>query len=390
MVAAIDDAGGADRVGLEGLTVQAAHAPRGRFLLLALAGIALLAGLTGALVLLGALIPPDAGRLAAGHGRLMTLGFLGTVIALERAVALGRPLGYAAPLATGVGALAIVLGLAPAAAAWLLVAGGVLLVGTYAAFATRERSLHLGVQAAGAGAWPVAALLLAAGRPVSDALPWLAAFLVLTIAGERLELARLGQLTVLKRRQFIVAAWIFVAGVTVSLALPDAGTRVGGVGLLALAAWLARNDLARRTVRMPGVTRFIALSLLMGYAWLAVAGAAWVATGIEGGAAYDVRLHALFLGFVISMVFGHAPVIVPAVLRVPLPFTPVFYGHLALLHAGLLIRIIGGDVLGVSGAWHLGGVLNVVAVLVFVGVSAAAAIGELARRRRLRRSRRPA
>jgi len=370
--------------------VQAAHAPTGRFLLLALGGIALLAGLAGALVLLGTAMPTDAGRLAASHGRLMTLGFLGTVIALERAVALGRPLGYAAPVATGVGALAIVLGLAPAAAAWLLVAGGVLLVGTYAAFATRERSLHLGVQAAGAGAWPVAALLLAAGRPVADALPWLAAFLVLTIAGERLELARLGQLTILKRRQFIVAAWIFVAGVTVSLALPDAGTRVGGVGLLALAAWLARNDLARRTVRMPGVTRFIALSLLLGYAWLAVAGAAWLVTGIDGGAAYDVRLHALFLGFVISMVFGHAPVIVPAVLRVPLPYTPVFYGHLALLHAGLLVRIIGGDVLGVAGAWNLGGVLNVVAILVFVGVSAAAATGELARRRRHRRSRRPA
>jgi hypothetical protein len=389
VVAAIDDAGGEDRAGLEGLTVQAAHAPRGRFLLLALGGIALLGGLTGALVLLGAMIPADAGRLAAGHGRLMTLGFLGTVIALERAVALGRPLGYAAPVATGVGALAIVLGLAPAPAAWLLVAGGVLLVGTYAVFATRERSLHLGVQAAGAGAWPVAALLLAVGRPVSDALPWLAAFLVLTIAGERLELARLGQLTILRRRQFIVAAWIFVAGVTVSLAVPDAGTRVGGVGLLALAAWLARNDLARRTVRMPGVTRFIALSLLLGYAWLAVAGSAWLVTGIEGGAAYDVRLHALFLGFVISMVFGHAPVIVPAVLRVPLPYTPIFYGHLALLHAGLLIRIIGGDVLAVAGAWYLGGVLNVVAVLVFVGVSAAAAIGELARRRRGRRSRRP-
>ena len=365
--------------------MQAAHAPRGRFLLLALGGIALLAGLTGALVLLGLPLPAGTGRLAVGHGTLMTLGFLGTVIALERAVALGRPMGYLAPAAAGAGAAVLVLGVSPALAASLIVAGGLLLVGTYAAFATRERSLHLGIQAAGAGAWPIAALLLAAGRPVADALPWLAAFLVLTIAGERLELARLGQLTLPKRRQFIVVAWIFVAGVTLSLVLQDAGTRLAGAGLLALAAWLARNDLARRTVRIPSVTRFIALSLLAGYAWLAVAGAAWLLTGAgpAAGAAYDVRLHALFLGFVISMVFGHAPVIVPAVLRVPLPYSPVFYGHLALLHAALVLRIVGGDVLGLPMAWTTGGILGVVAMLLFVGVSAAAALREIVRRRRI-------
>ena len=104
MVPAADDARGADRDGLEGLTVQAAHAPRGRFLLLALGGIALLAGLTGALVLLGVPMPAGTARLAVDHGTLMTLGFLGTVIALERAVALGRPMGYAAPAAAGAGA----------------------------------------------------------------------------------------------------------------------------------------------------------------------------------------------------------------------------------------------------------------------------------------------
>ena len=347
--------------------MQAAQPPGARFLLLALGGLALLAGLAGALVLVGTPMPAEAGRLAAGHGRLMTLGFLGTVIALERAVALGRPLGYAAPVTAGTGAALTVLGVSPDVASWLLVAGGLFLVGTYMVFATRERSLHLGVQAAGAGAWPVAAVLLAAGRPVADALPW--------------------QLTVSKRRQFVVVVWVFVAGVTTTLVLPDAGTRLAGAGLLALAAWLAKHDLARRTVRIPGVTRFIALSLLTGYAWLAVAGAAWLVTGTEAGTAYDLRLHALFLGFIISMVFGHAPVIVPAVLRVPLPYSPAFYGHLVLLHVGLLVRVVAGDLLGVPGAWGLGGVLNVVAILLFVGVSAAAVVRELARRRGIERRR---
>ena len=361
--------------------MRAARVPKGRFLLLVLGGIALLAGLDGALVLLGTSMPAEAGRLGADHGRLMALGFLGTVIALERAVALGRPMGYAAPVAAGAGAVVIVLGLAPVLAAWLMVAGGLFLVGTYAALATRERSLQLAVQAAGAGAWPVAALLLAAGRPVADALPWLAAFLVLTVAGGRLGLAGLGRLTTLARRELIVASWVLVAGVTLTLALPDAGTRIAGIGLLALAAWLAEHDLPRRTVRTPGAARFIALSLLAGYAWLAVAGVAWLLTGASpGAAAYDARLHALLIGFVISMVFGHAPAAVSAVLRVPLPYSPAFYGHLALLHAGLLLRVVGGDVLLLPWAGNLGGVMSVAAVLLFVAVSAAAAVLGLTRR----------
>jgi hypothetical protein len=158
---------------------------------------------------------------------------------------------------------------------------------------------------------------------------------------------------------------------------------VAGIGLLALTAWLARNDIARRTVRMPGVTRFIALCLLAGYAWLAVAGVVWVAGGMESTMLWmDLRLHALFLGFVISMVFGHAPVIVPAVLRVPLPYKPWFYLHLTLLHTGLLVRLA-GDALSVTDLRIAGGVMNVTSILLFVGVSAAASVGEARRRRRL-------
>jgi hypothetical protein len=83
----------------------------------------------------------------------------------------------------------------------------------------------------------------------------------------------------------------------------------------------------------------------------------------------------VFLGFVISMVFGHAPVILPGVLRVPLPYHPAFYGHLALLHLGLAIRIVGGDLLSIPGAWRLGGTLSVLAMLLFIAVSVASVVG---------------
>ena len=93
-----------------------------RYGLLTLGGMGLLAGLTGALVLLGVPMPAPARGLGADHGVLMTLGFLGTLISLERAVALGRGWGYLAPLLTGAGGL-----LQPGghlAAGFAVVAGG--------------------------------------------------------------------------------------------------------------------------------------------------------------------------------------------------------------------------------------------------------------------------
>jgi hypothetical protein len=123
------------------------------------------------------------------------------------------------------------------------------------------------------------------------------------------------------------------------------------------------------------VTRFIALCLLAGYAWLAVGGGAWLAFGAAAPAlARDAMLHALFLGFVISMVYGHAPVILPAVLRIPLPYRRGFYLHLALLQAGLVARVVVGDILGYPEAWQVGGVLTVTSMLVFVVASVASAV----------------
>jgi hypothetical protein len=352
--------------------------------MLLLAAAALLAGLTGALALLGLPLAPGTVRLAADHGALMTLGFLGTLISLERAVALGRPWGYLAPVAAGLGGLALIAGLPMAFGTVLFMIGGVLFVAMYGAFDRIEVALHTRVQAVGAFSWLVAAVLLVVGRPTSAVVPWLAGFLVLTIAGERLELARVGRLSGSQRIAFVLVAGVFCAGVAATVVVPDGGVRLAGVGLLGLAAWLARNDLARRTVRMPGVTRFIALCLLIGYAWLAVAGGVWLAFGSAIiGPSYDVMLHALFLGFVMSMVFGHAPVILPSVLGMPLPYRPWFYGHLVLLQAGLLIRIVIGDLAGWRTGWQVGGVLNVIAVLLFLGGSVAASIVATRRRARL-------
>jgi len=96
-------------------------------------------------------------------------------------------------------------------------------------------------------------------------------------------------------------------------------------------------------VRADGLPRYMAVCLLGGYAWLAVGGVAWLATAL-GFPARDTALHALGLGFVASMIMGHAPVILPAVTRIKVQYGTAFYLPLAALHLSLALRLAAGFV----------------------------------------------
>jgi len=346
----------------------------------------LLAGLWGGLLLLGLSLPTLRASTAADHGPLMALGFLGTVISLERAVALRRAWAFAAPAAAGAGGLALLVGL-PAVVGWLLLClASVLLVIVYVVVDRIQPALHLRVQALGAVCWYGATVLWLGGWSVPRLVPWLAGFLVLTILGERLELARVALLTRASIRHFLAGVTLFGAGLVltaVSERTADLGVRLAGLGLCAFAVWGAQHDVARRTVKIAGVTRFITVCLLTGYVWLLVTGVSWLVAGDLGRSVdtYDVALHAVFLGYVMSMIFGHAPVIVPAVLGVRLPFNRWFYAHVVLLHVALLLRLVAGDGFGSTTAWQVGGVGTELAILLFLAVSATAVIR--ARRRRM-------
>jgi hypothetical protein len=341
-----------------------------RAALLLPAGVAMLAGLDAGLLLLGVPAPVSTARLPEVHGVLMVLGFVGTVIALERAVALRRPVGFLAPALLGAGALLVLTPLPLRAGQGLLAAGAAALVAVYAALWRRQRDESVLVQALGAVAGTGAAMLWLGGLPVPLLLPWLVGFVVLTIGGERLELARIamgpraGQILVL-------LAGGLVAAMVVALLWPGPGLPLFGVALLALSGWLAGHDVARRTIRAAGLPRFAAGCMLAGYFWLGVAGVIWVIGGPAlSGARYDAVIHAVFLGFTISMIMAHAPSILPAVLRVRLPYSPLMIAPAALLHSTLLLRVLGGDAYGSQGAWQAGGVGNEIALLLFVLVAA--------------------
>ena len=83
--------------------------------------------------------------------------------------------------------------------------------------------------------------------------------------------------------------------------------------------------------------------MLTGYVWLGSAGVVLIAFPPGATAfGYDVALHAVLIGFVVSMVFGHALVILPAVARIRLRYAPILYLPLALLHASVALRVGGG------------------------------------------------
>jgi hypothetical protein len=304
------------------------------------------------------------------HGMLMVLGFVGTLISLERSVALKRPAGFAAPALLGVGGLLLLSPLPLAVGRTTLLLGAAAMVAVYVPLWRRQRDDAVLVQALGAVLATGGAALWLGGVGMPLVLPWLAGFIVLTIGGERLELARLAMGASAGRDLVLLSAGV-TAGVVASLLFPAPGSVLLGVSLLALVGWLGAHDVARRTIRGSGLTRFMAASMLAGYVWLAVAGAVWTLGGPAfDGAAYDAVVHAVFLGFTISMIMAHAPVILPAVLRRPLPYHPVLLVPLALLHASLVLRLWVGDALGLPVVWQVGGVLNITALLLFVVLAA--------------------
>lgn len=345
--------------------------PRARIPLLALGFVALVLGVASGLARLGLVVDATAAALAGMHGPLMVACFFGVVIALERAVATARLWAYAAPALSGLAAVALAAGVLDVAAALAALGAAVLAIASLR-FVAMERKLHTAVIAAGAVALVAGNLAWLSSASPSTAVAAWATFLVLTIAGERLELTRFLPRSAKARGAFVVIVAAVAAG---ALASADPrGARVLGAALLALAAWLAIFDLARRTVRERGLTRFAAVCLLAGYVWLAAAGATLLAFGLEPGTrAYDAALHALFLGFTFSMVFGHALIIVPAVLRVKLAYSPWFYLPLALLHASVAIRL-SGDAAASMDVLRAGAIANAVALGAFIVTLLAAAV----------------
>ena len=336
--------------------------------LLPLLAVSLLAGLAGGLLRAGVAVAPSSaawpGQAALVHAALMICAFMGSLIGIERAVAVKHGAAWLAPLASGLAGPALVLGW-DAPARWLLLAAALVFTGVNVLVLLRQRAAHTALLLASALAWLAGNALFALRADTGAVLPWWFAFLVMTIAAERLEMTRLKRRRPGAQPLLVLLLVALAAGAALSAAWPRGGGVLYGLALLLLALWLFVFDIARRTVHADGLPRYMAVCLLGGYAWLALGGVAWAATAL-GLPARDAALHALGLGFIVSMMMGHAPVILPAIAGVKLLFGRAFYLPLAVLHLSLAWRL--------AGSQAQGAIFNAGALALFAATVAAATL----------------
>jgi hypothetical protein len=333
--------------------------------------MSLMFGMYIGLIRLGWHFPIASASQFALHAPLMVCGFLGTVISLERAVSIGERWAYSSPLAAAASAILLIAGVSPSISALLAVIASVILCVASIKIFLRQRELFTFALLIAALCWLLGCMLWLYGFALAQVMPWWMGFLIITIVGERLELSRFMRPTYGSKMLFVFALLLFLAGA----AFASFGTwpdfHLLSAALIAMTLWLLRHDIIRHTIRQQGLTRYIAVALICGYAWLSVAGIIGLSLPqLSAGSSYDAFTHAIFLGFVFSMIFGHAPIIFPAITKVKIPYHFSFYMPLFLLQASLLLRL-SGDLLYMADLRKVGGVLHAVTIVTFILVLAA-------------------
>lgn len=341
--------------------------PAWRFPVLFLGMFSLVIGVLAGLGRLGIPVPTFALNQAAYHGILMVPAFFGTVIGLERAVAIGQRWSYTAPLLTGMGGGALFIGASPATGLALIVAGNMVFMLASIRILTIQPAIHNLILLAGAISLLVGDWLLLSSSIIDESLYWWMSFLLLTIAGERMELSRLVLRNRYKRLMLAVLAMVPVAGAITTTFLADqTGLLIFCIGMGAIAIWLLLFDIARRTILQSGLTRFTAVCMIAGYVWLLAS--AILLIGLHSGWDYvsrDAALHSFFLGFVFSMVIGHALIIFPAVTGLRIPYSPVIYLPFVVLQLSLLSRVA-ASMTGQSEMLINAALFNAVALALFI------------------------
>ena len=344
------------------------------------AAVALLAGVTAGLARLGLSLPGSGHLAGLEHGGLMVGGFVATVIATERAVSSPNPIALAVPTLSASGAVAILIGMPVEVAAVLFALSGTGLTVLLLTFLRRQLAAPLVVMTVGALCWIGGNIAWLTDHPMSAVLAWWIAFLVLTIAGERLELTRFQPPSRARSAVLALAVVLLVTGAAGGLIDAGAGIVLLGIAVVLMGGWLLSTDTARRTARRGGVATYAGVALLAAYTWLLVAGSMFILGGLgPGGWDYDATIHAFFLGFVFGAIFAHAPIIFPAITHIEVRFTALFYLPLLVLHTSLALRVASAPLESLA-LRQTGAVLNATALLLLAAAMLAGVIGARARR----------
>ena len=336
--------------------------PKAFRLLPALGFLTLILGGLAGLGRLGLQLPYPV-SMAGVHGLAMVSGFLGLVIGCERAVALGRLWAWSVPLLAVAGSAALLSGRIELAFILYTVEAA-----AFTAVAVRlwflQSTLPMGLMVFAALGWLAGNLAFQnQGASLAVVFAW-AAFPVWTVVAERLELAAGARVTRAGRAWLALAALAWIAVLALPQGVPAAAA--GSLSLIILGPWLLRFDVARLHLKHPGERTFLGVCLITGYAWLAFAAPlCWLAFASDLPLARDAFLHSLFLGFLFSMIFAHAQLILPALTGRALAFGKSFYLHLGLLHLSLLVRV-GADLTQQDPLRRAAAIANLAALFIFI------------------------
>lgn len=331
------------------------------YMVIPLGLIAMMTGIYCGIIRIGQPLPSSAYLPVGHHGLVMTGSFLGTLICLERAavypdkrawlsvILMAMSLPFFMLHQVSYGVLCLLAG--SAGYAWI-------------SFNNYIKGKQRGdlIIATGAAFQLMAYIIFMLTNSYPNAFAGWLLFLILTIMGERLNLTRIFPMG--KKALYEAYFWIFL--LLISAIFYHQGSRIIlGISLVGLAVWMLRHDIIRLNLKKGGHDHFLSLALLLAYLWLAVSGILSM-LNMADSYLYDAVLHSFFVGFVLSVILAHAPVIFPGLVGIQgTPFHPVMYIWLAGLHASLVIRIY-GDLGGDFALRKVGGIYNGVFFLAYI------------------------
>jgi len=291
------------------------------------------------------------------HGSLMVVGFLAALIALERYFGGGSRLAALSSLCFSLGGVSLLLGgLVVNKVLWI--GGGVSFLAwavlTLSRFRTHFSTIF----------FTAAAIFLLAGvyyyvqnSPSTFYSNAWVGFLTTFIAGERMDMLKITNAS--KSNYTLAGASIPLA----AAAIYAAEKTLMAAAFLTMLMTAARRDVAVKFIWKTGFSRYLGVGLLTAYAWLAAAAMLWALTN-----SIDILLHAVFLGFSATMIFAHAPIILPAILRIPHFYSPHLYIPFAMLQAATVLRLAAGTAYQTE-LWSLSGWITFMSVLTFAVVA---------------------
>lgn len=317
-------------------------------------------------------------NVAAQHGALMVNSFLASLVFLERAVTFKTKWVLLIPFVNALSIVAFLLN-NPVLAQVLFLMGSSGFVALCIYFVYRFKEAYYYIFLLGALSLLIGNVILFRTNFYPGAVIWWMTFLLFTIVAERLELSRFLKLSNFKRSLL----WACLIAVFIALVWPFHlhGNIVLAIAIASTAIWLLRYDMAKHSIKVKGQHRYSGWLLMAGYLWLLINSVLLIFQS-KFAFGYDAVLHSFFIGFIFSMIFSHAVIILPAVTKLPVKlYRPFLYVWFVLLQLSLIIRVV-ADLLEDIVCRKIGGIANGLSILLFFISIAWIMRSELRRRNR--------